>query len=112
MLADHARRLLHDRAALPDVPEDAAGADAADHAREGRASAFTLRFQLSKISHVGIVVLRGTQTVFATSAELPVRRAPFAVPALKRTGHYTVHLAATDLAGNFNRIVGSVQITR
>ena len=71
-----------------------------------------LSFQLSKISHVGIVVLRGSQTVFATSATFPYGVHSFAVPAIKRTGQYTIHLAATDLAGNFNRIVGSIQVTR
>ncbi len=73
---------------------------------------FTLSFHLSKISHVGVVVLRGSQTIFSTSASFPYGVHSFAVPAIKRTGQYTIHLAATDLAGNFNRIVGSVQITR
>jgi D-glucuronyl C5-epimerase C-terminus len=72
----------------------------------------TLSFRLSKISHVGVVILRGTQTVFSTSASFPYGVHSFAVPAIKRTGQYTIHLAGTDLAGNFNRIVGSVQITR
>ena len=56
--------------------------------------------------------MRGSQTVFSTSATFPYGVHSFAVPAIKRTGQYTIHLAATDLAGNFNRIVGSVQITR
>ena len=80
------------------------------HARAHKPIA--LSFQLSKISHVGIVVLRGSQTVFSTSATVPYGVHSFAVPAIKRTGQYTIHLAATDLAGNFNRIVGSIQITR
>jgi D-glucuronyl C5-epimerase C-terminus len=79
-------------------------------ARAGRR--ITLSFRLSKISHVGVVVLRGTRTVFSTSATFPYGVHSFAIPAIKRTGQYTIHLAATDLAGNFNRIVGTVQITR
>ena len=80
------------------------------HARARKPIA--LSFRLSKISRVGIVVLRGSQTVFSTSATFPYGVHSFAVPAIKRAGQYTIHLAATDLAGNFNRIVGSVQITR
>ncbi len=72
----------------------------------------TLSFRLSKISRVGIVVLRGGQTVFSTSATFPYGVHSFAIPAITRTGQYTIHLAATDLAGNFKRIVGSIQITR
>jgi len=70
---------------------------------------FDLRFRLSKISHVGIVVLHGDDTVLATSADFPYGVDEFAVPALKK-GTYTVHLAATDLAGNFNRIVGTLSV--
>jgi hypothetical protein len=67
----------------------------------------TLRFRLSKVSHVGIVILRGSRTVLATSASFPYGRHGFAVPALRR-GSYVVHLAATDLAGNFHRSIGSL----
>jgi hypothetical protein len=67
-------------------------------------------FNLSKVSHVGIVVLRGTQTVFSTSAGFAHGTHAFAIPPLKRRGTYTIRLAATDLAGNFARIVGTVQV--
>ena len=73
--------------------------------------AFNLRFRLSKYSHVGVVVLRGAQTVFSTSADFGYGEQAFAVPPL-RAGSYTIRLAATDLAGNFNRIVGSLQVSR
>jgi hypothetical protein len=33
------------------------------------------------------------------------------VPPLKHKGTYTIRLAATDLAGNFNRIVGTIQVS-
>ena len=70
-----------------------------------------LRFRLSKYSHVGIVVLRGQQTVFLTSASFAYGVDSFALPALP-AGPYDVHLAATDLAGNFNRIVGTLHVSR
>ena len=74
-------------------------------------AAFSLRFRLSKVSHVGIVITRGTSTALATSAsfEHGIRR--FNVPALK-AGSYRVRLAATDLAGNFNRITGTLTVAR
>lgn len=74
-------------------------------------SSGSISFRLSKISHVGIVVLRGSQTLFETSASFPYGVHSFAVPALSK-GIYTVRLAATDLAGNFGRIVGQVQVGR
>jgi hypothetical protein len=74
--------------------------------------AITLRFRLSKISRVGIVVTRGTMTTFETSATFPYGVDHFTIPALKRAGSYTVRLAATDLAGNFARITGALQVTK
>jgi hypothetical protein len=71
---------------------------------------FTLLFHLSKVSHVGIVLERGTQTAFLTSADFGYGVDGFAVPPLKRAGVYAVHLAATDLAGNFSRIIGVLRI--
>jgi hypothetical protein len=74
-----------------------------------RRSAFKVAFQLSKDSHVGIVVASGSRTLFSTSASFPYGTHSFRVPALK-AGTYTVRLAATDLAGNFNRITGNLRI--
>jgi hypothetical protein len=71
----------------------------------------TIRFQLSKVSHVGIVLVRGTSTVFLTSAGFSYGVHSFAIPPLKQPGVYTVRLAATDLAGNFGRIIGTVQVS-
>ena len=70
---------------------------------------FALSFRLSKVSHVGIVVSRGTSTVFSTSAGFGYGVRTFTVPALK-AGTYSVALAATDLAGNFGRITGTLTI--
>ena len=72
---------------------------------------FSLRFWLSKYAHVGIVVTRGAQTVLSTSAEFPYRVSSFTVPALK-PGNYQIVLAATDLPGNFARLVGTLQVSQ
>jgi hypothetical protein len=69
-----------------------------------------IRFRLSKYSRVGIVVIRGAATVFQTSANFGYGARSFTVPALKR-GTYTIHLAATDLAGNFKRIVATLRVS-
>lgn len=79
-----------------------------NHTRAKRSG--TIRFRLSKYSHVGIVVLRGARTVFETSADFGYGVRTFSVPPLRR-GAYTVHLAATDLAGNFNRITGTLRVS-
>jgi hypothetical protein len=69
-----------------------------------------VHFWLSKESHVGIVeVLNGT-TIFETSAELGHGNNAFGIPTPRRSGTYTVRLTATDLAGNFNRIVGTIDV--
>jgi len=73
---------------------------------------FALRFQLSKYSHVGVTISRGSQTVFATSANFGYGDESFTIPRLKQAGTYGVTLAATDLAGNFSRITGNLNITR
>ena len=71
----------------------------------------TLSFQLSKISHVGVVITQGATTKFETSATFPYGVDHFTVPALKRAGTYKVALAATDLAGNFARIAGTLAVS-
>jgi hypothetical protein len=73
---------------------------------------FWLRFGLSKYSHVGVVITQGTQTVFSTSASFPYGVDHFTLPAPRSAGTYSVRLAATDLAGNFARITGSLQVSR
>jgi hypothetical protein len=72
---------------------------------------FSIRFSLSKYSHVGIVIASGQQTVFLTSSYLSYGVDAFHVPPLP-TGSYTVRLAATDLPGNFSRIVGTLRVSR
>jgi hypothetical protein len=72
----------------------------------------TLRFRLSKVSHVGVVVSQNAGPVFQTSASFPYGVDRFTVPAIARPGTYSVALAATDLAGNFARITGTLQVAR
>ncbi len=69
-------------------------------------------FRLSKISRVGITVTRNGHTVFLTSADFGYGSRAFSVPALTHAGRYQVRLAATDLAGNYARITGSLRVTR
>jgi hypothetical protein len=73
--------------------------------------AFQLVFQLSKYSHIGIIVLRGSSIVFETSASFPYGVQSFSVPALTRKGSYAIRLAATDLAGNFDRVIGTLAVS-
>jgi hypothetical protein len=71
-----------------------------------------LRFSLSKVSHVGVVVRDGSQTTtFLTSASFPYGTEHFSIPPLKHAGTYSVTLAATDLAGNFTRITGTLGVS-
>ena len=72
---------------------------------------FELRFSLSKYSHVGIVITRGPQTVLYTSGYFPYGVDDFAVSPLK-PGTYEVALAATDLPGNFTRVLGTLLVSR
>ncbi len=74
---------------------------------------FALRFRLSKMSRVGITVTDGAGTsVFATSASFGYGGHSVTVPRLRKAGTYGVVLTATDLAGNYARITGDLQITR
>jgi hypothetical protein len=75
-------------------------------------AAASVRFRLSKVSHVGIVIDDNGRTAFSTSANFGYGTDAFAIPALHRPGTYSVRLAATDLAGNFNRIDGTLQVSR
>jgi hypothetical protein len=71
---------------------------------------FSVRFRLSKYSHVGIVVTHGTSTLLATSGYFPYGVGSFAVGPVP-AGSYGVRLAATDLPGHFTRIVGTLQVS-
>ncbi|HLJ04519.1 MAG TPA: D-glucuronyl C5-epimerase family protein [Solirubrobacteraceae bacterium] len=71
----------------------------------------TLQFTLSKYSHVGIVLTQGTRTALLTSAYFGYGTDAFALPPLT-PGTYSLRLAATDLAGNFSRITGSLVVVK
>lgn len=65
--------------------------------------AFSMRFRLSKISKVGVVLTNAKgKTLLYTSGQFPYGIDSFKAPALKR-GSYSVRLSATDLAGNVGR---------
>jgi hypothetical protein len=69
-----------------------------------------VHFWLSKQSRVGITeVFRGTK-VFATSTELGYGNNTLGIPTPHHAGTYTVRLTATDLAGNFTRLVGTIDV--
>ncbi len=70
---------------------------------------FAFDFQLSKASRVGLVLLNGSQTAFSTSASFGYGSNSFAIPKLP-AGTYAVHMSATDLAGNFTRVTGTLQV--
>ena len=75
--------------------------------------AFALRFRLSKESRVGVTITNDhDRTLFATSASFGYGTRSFTIPRIKKAGTYGVVLAGTDLAGNFARITGDLQITR
>ncbi|MGH3417722.1 MAG: D-glucuronyl C5-epimerase family protein, partial [Actinocrinis sp.] len=75
-------------------------------------SGFALRFTLSKVSHVGVLITRAGRTLFATSADFPYGTHSFSIPRLRRPGSYGVVLTATDLAGNFARVTGNLTLRR
>ena len=52
---------------------------------------------------------RGSSTVFSTSASFDYGVRTFTLPGLP-AGSYAVRLAATDLAGNFNRITATLTV--
>ena len=80
-------------------------------ARSSPKTPFAIRFSVSKYAHVGIVVVRGGNTVFLTSGYFSSGVSTFDIPALT-TGSYTIRLAATDLPGNFNRIIGQLRVSK
>jgi hypothetical protein len=71
-----------------------------------------IRFRVSKMSRVGVTVLRTGRTVFLTSAAFGYGIHAFAIPAFTHAGSYTIRLDATDLAGNYNQITDTVQVSR
>jgi hypothetical protein len=99
--ATHFRRYLHTPPALKLLTERL-------KVRSRRA----MWFRVSKASRVGITVSHNGRTVFLTSANFSHGVHGFEVPPLATAGRYDVRLDATDLAGNYNEIIGAVRLTR
>jgi hypothetical protein len=59
-----------------------------------------LAFNLNKISRVGLVVARGTQTIYSTSAVVGRGSRFFTWSRPAGPGDYELRVVATDLAGN------------
>jgi hypothetical protein len=70
-----------------------------------------LRFRLSKISRVGIVLTRGGSQRFATSATFTHGVEGVTLPAQSQGGTYGVRISAKDLAGNFSRVTGTLKLS-
>lgn len=81
--------------------------------KQGKRTA--IRFKLSKISRVGLIVKNGAgESVLATSASFAYgeRRIYWTAPGDK-TGAYSYSLSATDLAGNKSEpATGSIRVTK
>jgi hypothetical protein len=78
-------------------------------AKQGKST--TLSFDLSKISTVGITLIRDGQTALATSGTYGhgVRRLTWTP---RHSGTYAVKLFARDLAGNVGRAEGTVVVSK
>ena len=72
----------------------------------------TMVGRVSKISRVGVTLVRSGRTVFQTSGNFTYGDHAFALPALTHAGRYTVTLDATDLAGNYSYITRPLRVTR
>ena len=71
-----------------------------------------LRFASPSTRTWGSTITQGATTEFLTSADFPYGTQSFTIPALRQAGTYGVRLAATDLAGNYAAVTGTLQVTR
>lgn len=79
-------------------------------ARGGRTGA--IRFRLSKVSRVGMTVLRGSTPVFSTSASVGHGTRSYSWRAPRVPGAYTVRLSAVDLSGNRGSATGTLEVLK
>ncbi len=77
---------------------------------DGRAAAITI--SVSKISSVTLSVAHGRRVLWSTSLTLSGGRHSLWWDAPSRPGHYTVELAATDLAGNHAHLSSPLVLSR
>jgi hypothetical protein len=76
--------------------------------RQGRPAA--VRFTLSKVSTVTLIVTRGGRTVFARSLRFGRGRHSFGWGRPRRAGPYSVRVRAVDLAGNAGGASGVLHV--
>jgi hypothetical protein len=69
-----------------------------------------VRFELSKVSRVGMTIRRGATTVLSTSASVSRGAHAYGWTVPRRPGTYDVTLVATDLAGNVGRTTGQIEV--
>jgi hypothetical protein len=72
----------------------------------------SLRFRLSKISHVTVQLRRGGRLVYSYSATLGYGTRAIRVTPPKRARRYDVRIVATDLAGNTGSVTDTVAVRR
>ncbi|MGH2843799.1 MAG: D-glucuronyl C5-epimerase family protein, partial [Solirubrobacteraceae bacterium] len=72
---------------------------------------FRLRFRLSKPAYVGITLRRGARRLIYTKLEFRAGARYFKAPKLK-PGGYSLAMSATDLAGHYTRVSGSLKVCR
>ncbi len=69
-----------------------------------------VRFEVSKVSRVGMTIRRNGTTVFSTSASLSRGAHSYGWTVPATPGTYDVTLASTDLAGNFGRTTETIEV--
>jgi D-glucuronyl C5-epimerase C-terminus len=69
-----------------------------------------VRFEVSKVSQVGMTIRRDGTTVLSTSASVSRGAHAYAWTVPATPGTYDVVLAGTDLAGNFGRIAETIEV--
>ena len=72
----------------------------------------SIRFDLSKISRVGIRVTRCDRVLLSRALTMGYGRRGFAWAVPRRAGRYAVRLTAVDLAGNTSQVTGAVRVLR
>lgn len=69
-----------------------------------------VRFDVSKVSRVGLTIRREGTTVLSTSASLTRGEHAYGWTVPATPGTYDVTLSGTDLAGNVGRTVGTIEV--
>jgi hypothetical protein len=72
----------------------------------------SLRLRLSKVSRVGVRVMRGDAVQLSTAMTMGYGSRSFTWAVPRRPGIYDVRLTAVDLAGNTSVVVGDVEVLK